>query len=96
MKTLPVAGLRPGFGRGGMTHSFLVTIPGVAGPEAVTSATIFDAFAVLIARAGGAGASVEGEPAEDGVETEGDAILARQTLRFDADGESLVNWKYND
>jgi hypothetical protein len=39
-------------------------------------AVIFDGVAALIARVGGAGAIAAGEPAEDGVETAGDAIVA--------------------
>ena len=84
----PVAGLRPGLGRGGMTHSFVVMMPGVPGPEEAATADIPDAFAVLIANAGGPGASVEGEFAEEGVETAGDAIVARQKFRYNTEAEA--------
>jgi len=73
-----VAGFRPGFGRGGMIHSFDVTMGGVGTPDAGAIAAILDAFIDLIARAGGAGARAAGDPAEDGVETAGDAIVANR------------------
>lgn len=75
-----MAGLRPGFGRGGMTHSFLMIMDGVEAPGAgAIDAMLFD---VLIARVGGAGAGAGagakaiagGEPADEGVDTTGEAI----------------------
>jgi hypothetical protein len=62
-----VAGFLPGFGRGGITHSFVVTEPGVPGAGDVAGA------AGLIVKAGGraaiAGVIGGGEPAEEGVDT---------------------------
>lgn len=65
---MSVAGLRPGFGRGGMTHSFRTVIPGVG--------WIAISLPGLRARVCGAGAmgAGAGEPAEEGVETAGDAM----------------------
>ena len=65
-----VAGFRPGFGRGGMTHSFLVTMVGAGGPDAGAINAMFDVFEEdFIPSVGGAGAKAAGEPAD------GDAIL---------------------
>jgi hypothetical protein len=57
-----------------MTHSFLITSEGACRPDAGEMAAILDASAVLIAMFGGAGAILAGEPADDGVETAGDAM----------------------
>lgn len=73
-----MAGLRPGFGRGGTTHSFLVIMDGVEAPGAgARNAMLFD---VLMARVGGGGggagakAMAGGDPADEGVDTAGEAI----------------------
>lgn len=50
-----MAGFRPGFGRGGMIHSFLVIIVGVCRPEEGAIAAILFMLLVLIARVGCAG-----------------------------------------
>jgi hypothetical protein len=47
-----VAGFRPGFGRGGMIHSFRVTIVGVGNPDAGAMDAILGAFIDLLARVG--------------------------------------------
>jgi hypothetical protein len=57
-----------------MTHSFVVTSEGAAKPSAGAIAAIFDAFAALMARVGGAGAMFAGEPALDGVDTAGEVM----------------------
>ncbi len=70
-----MAGFRPGFGRGGITHSFLVTPPvGVPSPDIIE--VMFDPLPGLVATVGGAGkrAGAGGEPADEGVETAGDAM----------------------
>ena len=73
-----MAGFRPGLGRGGMIHSFLVTMVGVCRPEAGAMAAMLFMMLwlllVLIASVGGAGARFGGEPAEDGVDTAGEAM----------------------
>ena len=69
-----MAGFRPGFGRGGMTHSLVVTSEGGAKPDDGAMAAMFDAFAALMAMEGGAGAMFAGEPALDGVDTAGEAM----------------------
>jgi hypothetical protein len=74
-----VAGFRPGFGRGGMTHSFLVIIEvGVGRLGAAAIEVMVGALDDLMARVGRAGARGKGggEPAFEGVDTAGDAILA--------------------
>ena len=63
-----------------MTHSFLVTIVGVGSPDAGAIEAILDALTVLIASGGGA--SVAGEPADDGVDTAGDAMSLIVELRL--------------
>lgn len=68
--------MRPGFGRGGMTHSFLVIMDGVDAPGAgAIDAMMLD---VLMASVGGAGARAiaGGDAADEGVDTagEGEAI----------------------
>lgn len=40
---------------------------------------MLEAFAILMARVGGAGAIAAGEPAEDGVDTAGEAIVSDQS-----------------
>jgi hypothetical protein len=60
-----------------MTHSFLVTIGGAPIPDPRIPLLIVEELADLIARGGGAGAIAAGEPADDGVDTAGDAIVAR-------------------
>ena len=75
MGGVSVAGFRPGFGRGGMIHSFLVTMVGVGSPDAGAMDAMLGAFEDLIASAGGAGARAVGEPAEDGVDIAGDAMF---------------------
>jgi hypothetical protein len=42
---------------------------------------MLEAFAVLIARVGGAGAIAAGEPADDGVDTAGEAIVSDRPIR---------------
>lgn len=75
MGGVSVAGFRPGFGLGGMTHSLVVTSEGAAIPDAGAMAAMVDALAALMAMVGGAGAILAGEPAlDDGVETAGEAI----------------------
>lgn len=53
-----MAGLRPGFGRGGITHSFEVIEPGVPGPGEETGTTAGGLQAKAGARGGG-GATAE-------------------------------------
>ncbi len=67
-----MAGFRPGFGRGGMIHSLRVTMVGV--PAVGEKPFMFTALIFLIARVGGAGAIAAGEPADEGVDTAGDAM----------------------
>lgn len=76
MGGVSVAGFRPGFGRGGMTHSFRVTMVAAGSPDEGAMDAILDAFEDLIASVGGAGARAAGEPAEVGVDTAGDAMFA--------------------
>jgi len=57
-----------------MTHSFLVTIVGVGIPDTETIEVIFDESVDLIASAG-AGARAVGDPADEGVDAAGDAIV---------------------
>jgi hypothetical protein len=68
-----------------MIHSLDVTMGGAGTPDAGARAAILDAFIDLIARPGGAGARAAGDPAEDGVETAGDAIVAKVNCRIEAD-----------
>jgi hypothetical protein len=42
---------------------------------------MLEAFTVLIARVGGAGAIAAGEPADDGVDTAGEAIVSDRSIR---------------
>lgn len=67
---MSVAGFRPGLGRGGITHSLLVTEPVTPGlGDAVDTAGLtWGAGASAGARAGG-------EPADDGVDTDVMAVL---------------------
>lgn len=68
-----VAGFLPGFGLGGITHSFLgpnviglaISPPGVPGCDAIIICWLFGIG--LIASIGGAGAMFAGEPTDDGV-----------------------------
>jgi hypothetical protein len=72
-----------------MTHSFLVTREGADRPDAGNMAAIFDASAALIAMLGGAGAMLAGEPADDGVDTAGEAMSL--TMKFVA-RDNTVNF----
>lgn len=77
-----MAGFLPGFGRGGMIHSLVVMMGGVGSVEAGAIAAMLFALAllkllVLTARTGGAGARYAGEPAEEGVDTAGEAIAEK-------------------
>lgn len=70
-----MAGFRPGFGRGGITHSFVVTEPGVPGPGDAAGGAGADGLMHRTGRAasgGGAGAGARvgagGDAADDGVE----------------------------
>jgi hypothetical protein len=59
-----VAGFRPGLGRGGITHSLVVTEPGSPGlGDAV------DTAGFICSAGANAGVREAGEPADDGVET---------------------------
>ena len=75
MGGVSVAGFRPGFGRGGMIHSFLVTMVGAGSPDAGAMNAMLGTLEDLIASVGGAGARAAGEPAEDGVDDAGDAMI---------------------
>ena len=70
MGGVSVAGFRPGFGRGGITHSLVVMMGGFGTRAAGASAAISDAFTDLVTRAG-AGAIAAG----DGVDSAGEAIV---------------------
>lgn len=81
-----------------MIHSFRVTIVGLGGPGAkVAAAPIFGMLADWIARTGGAGASAAGDPADDGVDTAGEAILLKaqlqRSMRVDKANKSVVDTK---
>lgn len=67
-----VAGLRPGFGLGGITHSFCVIIDGVDNTIGLEEPLL--GFTARVCGAG-ARAAGPGEPAEDGVDTAGEAML---------------------
>jgi hypothetical protein len=91
-----VAGFRPGFGRGGMTHSFVVTSEGAATPDAGAMAAIFDAFAALMAMVGRAGAILAGEPVLEGVDTAGDAMSLIDGYETANNEVNVAHWKLGD
>jgi hypothetical protein len=62
-----------------MTHSFVVMMVGVPGPDGDAIMLTFGKLPVLRARTG-AGASAAGEPADDGVDTAGEAIVSAQQI----------------
>jgi hypothetical protein len=67
-----------------MIHSLVVMMGGVGSVEAGAMAAMLFGFAlwkllVLTARTGGAGARYAGEPAEEGVDTAGEAIIAEKS-----------------
>lgn len=64
-----MAGFLPGFGRGGITHSFVVTEPGVPGAGDVAGAAEIAGLMDKAGRAAITGANAGGDPAEDGVDT---------------------------
>lgn len=92
MGGVSVAGFRPGFGRGGMTHSFLVTREGAGRPDAGDMAAMRDASAALIAMLGGAGAMLAGEPADDGVDTAGEAMSLAVKSVNQGDTANFARW----
>jgi hypothetical protein len=75
-----VAGFRPGLGRGGTTHSFLVIMAGVGRPDGTGATAMFGVLADLIARTECADARAVGDPAEEGVDTEGEAMSTRNQM----------------
>lgn len=87
-----MAGFRPGFGRGGITHSFLGPrhCAGIL-PFGAIVAMPADAVVGFMVRVGGHGASTAGEPAEDGVEA-GDAIDIREKA---TDERPIASMNYN-
>ena len=70
-----VAGFRPGFGRGGTIHSFLVTMVGVGSPDAGAMEAMLCVCDALVARIEGFGARAAGELAEEGIDIAGDAMI---------------------
>lgn len=58
-----------------MIHSFLVTMVGGESPDAGAIDVMLNAWEDLIASVGGAGARPAGEPAEEGFDTAGDAMI---------------------
>lgn len=70
-----MAGFLPGFGRGGMTHSFLVTMEGAGRPEAGTTVAMVGASDDLMVEVG-AGARAAGDSAEEEVDTVGGGTIS--------------------
>ena len=54
---------------------------------------IVDVLIDLMARAGGAGARAAGDPADDGVETEGDAMSLKRWIEADPALHDYRQWK---
>jgi hypothetical protein len=80
-----VAGFRPGFGRGGMTHSFLVMMAGVGSPATGAMEAILVTITDLIASCGGAGVRAAGEEAMS-------LNRRRSSLRGRVEYHHLMEW----
>jgi hypothetical protein len=73
-----VAGLRPGLGRGGITHSLRVTIADVGSADVAETSPVLGRLAGLIARAGWLGARGIEAAVGEGEDNAEETILVRR------------------